>query len=292
MIFSDNQKKKITATQRFAVLSFFCLLTATILSAQPSRLSADEERDNSRLSVFVQPSISFLNFEDRTLFQNAIDTIYADFKAEAVTADESLYVAKQDFQKVNFCFPISLGLQWQWKKDHFVSLGGSFLYDKESVVLTDRKDNIHNYQYTLQGFPLFLEYRLTIPKNLITLSGQSLFSIAVRWYWMLPGTEIYSSWGHIKGETPLWGNGFGVSVGYLVTTWKSIHIYGDIGFTSITVNSDDAFASVVPDGSTQKASWDLGGIQLQFRFNFGVTKMNTSPLDANPAENTSATPPQ
>ena len=289
MISTEKKRNLKLTTPSLAVFFFFYLFSTIPLFAQSPR---EEEQDKSSLSFFVQPGISFLNFSDRSQFQKAIDTIYADFKAQAITKEESLYVAKQDFQKVNFCFPVSLGFQWQWRQDHFVSLGAGFIYDNESVVLTDRRDKIHNYEYTLQGFPLFLEYRLAIPKNLITISGESLFSVAFRWYWMLPGTEIYSSWGQIKGDTPIWGNGFGFSLGYLVTTWKSIHIYSDLGFTSITVDSDDSFSKVVPNGSTKKASWNLGGIQLQFRFSFGVTKMNSSPLDAKPTENTAVTKPK
>ena len=37
------------------------------------------------------------------------------------------------------------------------------------MVLTDRKNKSHNYSYTIQGIPLFLEYRLAIPVNLMTL---------------------------------------------------------------------------------------------------------------------------
>lgn len=262
-----------------AVFTFavFFLLCSANLFAQPDNRHGQETEDLSVLSVFAQPGISFLSFGDRDLFQAEIDTVYKDFKAQALTEDESLYVAKQDFQKVNFCFPISAGLQWQWREGNFVSLGAGYTYDNESVVLTDRKDKIHNYEYTLQAFPLFLEYRIAIPKNLISLSEASLFSISARWYWMLPGTEIYSTWGHISADKSILGNGFGVSIGYLVTSWKSIHIYGDIGYTRISVESKSPFSKVVPTGSsTKKAEWDLGGLALQFRFSFGVINKKTA----------------
>lgn len=243
------------------------LFAATPAAEHPGQ-SGSEER--SLLAFFVQPSISFLGFDNREKFQAAIDTIYKNYRAQALTASESSYVAKQDFQKVNFCFPVTAGVQVQWLEGHFVSLGAGFIYDNESVVVTDRKDKIHDYSYTLQGVPLFLEYRVAIPSNLVSLSNASLFSIAFRWYWMLPGTEIYSNWGHIEAETSPWGNGFGVSLGYLAATWKNIHIYGDIGYSRIIVKSDEPFSGVVPDTDTDKAKWDLGGLQLQFRFSFGV----------------------
>ena len=241
-------------------------MTATGFAASEEKL----DHDNSILSVFLQPSISFISFEERKYFQEAIDTIYYGFKENAVNSAESLNVAKQDFQKVNFCFPITAGIQWQFAEDHFLSAGIGFIYDNESVVLTDRKSNTHSYEYTLQGIPFYMEYRFALPKNFITLSTGGLFSLAVRWYWVLPGTEIYTTWGKLDAETPLLGAGFGVSVGYLFATWKSFKLYGDIGFNSISVKSNKKFSDIVPNGPDEKAKWNLGGIQLQIRGSFGL----------------------
>ena len=255
---------------KFKSRKTFSLLASLLFSA--SAFAASEEKldhDNSILSVFVQPSISFISFEERKYFQEAIDTIYYGFRAEAVTSAETLNVAKQDFQKVNFCFPITAGIQWQFMEDQFLSAGIGFIYDNESVVLTDRRSGTHSYEYTLQGIPLFLEYRLALPKNFITLSTGGLFSIAVRWYWVLPGTEIYTTWGYLGAETPLLGAGFGVSVGYLFASWKNFKLYGDIGFNSISVKSNKMFSDIVPNGPEEKAKWNLGGIQLQIRGSFG-----------------------
>lgn len=248
----------------------FSLLASLLFSANAFAASEEKlDHDNSILSVFVQPSISFISFEERKYFQEAIDTIYYGFRAEAVTSAETLNVAKQDFQKVNFCFPITAGIQWQFMEDQFLSAGIGFIYDNESVVLTDRRSGTHSYEYTLQGIPLFLEYRLALPKNFITLSTGGLFSIAVRWYWVLPGTEIYTTWGYLGAETPLLGAGFGVSVGYLFASWKNFKLYGDIGFNSISVKSNKMFSDIVPNGPEEKAKWNLGGIQLQIRGSFG-----------------------
>jgi len=170
---------------------------------------------------------------------------------------------------VNFCFPITAGIQWQFLQDHFLSTGIGFIYDNESVVLTDRNSKTHSYEYTLQGIPLFLEYRFALPKNFITLSTGGLFSIAVRWYWVLPGTEIYTTWGYLGAKTPLFGAGFGASVGYLFASWRNFKLYGDIGFNSISVKSNKKFSDIVPGGPDEKAKWNLGGILLQIRGTFG-----------------------
>jgi hypothetical protein len=266
------------------------VLVATLLLATYA-LAEDESRiehDRAKLSVFGQASISFLNFEERSYFQNAIDTIYADFKSQAVDAEESLYVAKQNFQKVNFCFPVMAGIQYQVFNDQFISAGIGYIYDNESVVLTDRKNKAHNYSYTIQGVPMFLEYRLAIPTSLITLSNGGLFSIALRWYWTLPGTEIYTSWGKLEAENKPWGAGFGVSLGYLIASWNGINIYGDIGFSSISVESKESFADIVPDGPTEKAKWDIGGLQLQIRASFGIINKKVVLGDSTAAKDSTA----
>ena len=248
----------------------FSLVASLLISTVAFAASEEKlDHDYSILSVFVQPSISFLSFTEREYFQNAIDSLYYNFKAEAVNDAESLNVAKQDFQKVNFCFPITAGIQWQFMEDHFLSTGIGFIYDNESVVLTDRKSGTHSYEYTLQGVPLFLEYRFALPKNFITLSTGGLFSVSVRWYWVLPGTEIYTTWGKLDAETPLLGAGFGVSVGYLFASWDNFKLYGDIGFSSISVKSNKKFSDIVDGGPEEKAKWNLGGLQMQIRGTFG-----------------------
>jgi hypothetical protein len=247
------------------------LVTALLFSANAFAESEEKlDHDYSILSVFVQPSISFISFTEREYFQDAIDTIYHGFKANAVNSAESLNVAKQDFQKVNFCFPITAGIQFQIMEDHFLSAGIGFIYDNESVILTDQESKTHSYEYTLQGVPFYLEYRLALPKNFITMSTGGLFSLAVRWYWVLPGTEIYTTWGYLGAKTPLYGAGFGASVGYLFASWKNFKLYGDIGFNSISVKSNKKFSDIVPNGPDEKASWNLGGIQLQIRGSFGL----------------------
>jgi hypothetical protein len=248
----------------------FSLVAALLISTVAFAASEEKlDHDYSILSVFVQPSISFLSFTEREYFQNAIDSLYYGFKAEAVNDAESLNVAKQDFQKVNFCFPITAGIQWQFMEDHFLSAGIGFIYDNESVVLTDRKSSTHSYEYTLQGVPFFLEYRFALPKNFITLSTGGLFSVSVRWYWVLPGTEIYTTWGKLDAKTPIFGAGFGVSVGYLFASWDNFKLYGDIGFSSISVKSDKKFSDIVDGGPDEKAKWNLGGLQMQIRGTFG-----------------------
>ena len=241
-----------------------------ILAASAMAAEETSNRDRSKLSIFLQPAVSFLDFPEREYFQNAIDTLYYSFRQDALTESESLSVAKQDFQKVNFCFPITAGLQYQIFPNNFISAGITFIYDNESVVLTDRKNRTHNYSYTIQGMPLFLEYRLGIPKNLMTLSGESLFSIAIRWYWVLPGTEIYSNWGLLEAKHPVQGSGFGIGVGYLIANWKNFNIYGDIGFSSIKVSSNKTYADIVPDGPEKKARWNIGGLMMQVRIGFGL----------------------
>ena len=245
---------------------WFVFGTAVLVAAEDDT----NIHDNSRIALFLQPGISFLSFDQREYFQDAIDTIYHEFLSQALDKRDTANVAKQDFQKVNFCFPIYAGLQFQLQQDHFVSVGAGYIYDNESVVLVDQNNRSHNYSYTIQGFPLFLEYRFAIPISLMTLSDGSLFSIALRWYWTLPHTEIYTSWGKLAAETPYYGSGFGISIGYLLFNWKNLYVFGDLGYSSISVKSKRTYADIVPDGPDEKAKWNIGGIQLQIRISIGA----------------------
>ena len=218
----------------------FVLGTAAMVAAEDNT----DMHDNSRIALFLQPGVSFLSFDQREYFQDAIDTIHHEFLLQALDKRDSANVAKQNFQKVNFCFPVYAGLQFQLRQDHFVSV--------------------------IQGFPLFLEYRFAIPVNLMTLSDGSLFSIALRWYWALPHTEIYTSWGKLAAETPYYGSGFGISVGYLLFNWRNLYVFGDLGYSSISVKSKKRYSDIVPDGPEEKAKWNIGGIQLQIRVSLGV----------------------
>ena len=161
-----------------------CLCFFFGLAVQAIASEKENVHDNSWVSIFLQPGISFLSFDQREYFQDAIDTIYHEFLIQSLDKRDSANVAKQDFQKVNFCFPLYAGLQFQLQQDHFVSAGIGYIHDNESVVLTDQNNRSHNYSYTIQGFPLFLEYRFAIPVNLMTMSDESLFSISLRWYWV------------------------------------------------------------------------------------------------------------
>lgn len=255
----------VSLAKKILCLAF--VLTVTSLAETENSMDI---HDNSRIALFLQPGISFLSFDQREYFQDAIDTIHHEFLTQALDKRDSANVAKQDFQKVNFCFPIYAGLQFQLRQDHFVSVGAGFIYDNESVVLVDQNNRSHHYSYTIQGFPLFLEYRFAIPVNLMSLSNESLFSIALRWYWTLPHTEIYTSWGKLAAETPYYGSGFGLSIGYLLFNWKSLYVYGDLGYSYISVKSKKQYADIVPDGPEEKAKWNIGGIQLQIRVSFGA----------------------
>jgi len=262
-----------------------CLCIFFFFVSQPFADENVDVHDNSWISIFLQPGISFLSFDQREYFQDAIDTIYHEFLLQSLDKTDSQNVAKQDFQKVNFCFPLYAGLQFQPRQDHFLSVGAGFIYDNESVVLTDQNNRSHNYSYTIQGIPLFLEYRFAIPVNLMTMNNESLFSFALRWYWALPHTEIYTSWGKLAAETPYYGAGFGFSVGYLLFNWKNMYVYGDIGYSSISVKSKKTYADIVPEGPKEKAKWNTGGIQFQIRVSFGawnkpVVEQDTSARDS------------
>ncbi len=204
----------------------------------------------SGLHFFASVGAQFIDFNERSKFQALLNT-------------QDTTAIKQNFQKVNLTFPITAGIIWQISDMHSLGLGVGFLYSKESVILTDTtdsKEETHNFEYTLQALPIFAEYRLQISPNFLSLSDGDYFSIFARYYWMLPYTEISSSWGNAKADFDPLGNGFGIFFGYRFWEWKGLSIWGEMGYLSIEVKSSDKNGIL--------DSWNLGGISLLIRAMF------------------------
>lgn len=248
---------------RATMLSWLLLVVVLLCALTPSSALA---QDSSGLALFVQPSVQFLGFDDRERFQGELDSIYIDYRSAA--GEDSAKVKKQDFQKVNFCFPLYAGLSYAISPRQAVALGAGYFYDREAVVLSDASGDLHELTYTLQGLPAFVEYRLGISPELVSLKEKSQFSLIARWYWFLPGTEIWSTWGHVRAIPEPLGSGWGLSLGYHVGSWRRFSLFGDLGFTSLSVKSHSPWSDLVPTTDVGKAAWDLGGIQLQLRASF------------------------
>jgi hypothetical protein len=223
--------------------------------------SKDSAKIKSGLHFFVSVGAQFINFKERSKFQDFLNARYKeyenDYKADSVGYTLPI---KQDFETVNLTFPISAGIIWQLSDVHSFSLGVVFLYDNESVILTDKQDEIHNLKYTLQAFPAFAEYRLLISPNFISLKDNDYFSLFLRYYWLLPPTKINSSWGNAKADFEPLGNGYGIFLGYRFWEWAGLSIFGEMGFLSLDAKS-----------STENGildSWNLGGISILVRAMF------------------------
>jgi len=210
--------------------------------------SVDSVKINPGLHFFASIGAQFVNFSERSKFQTFLD--------EQLDSG----VLRQDFQTVNLAFPITAGILWQFNDMHSLGLGAGFLYSNESVISTDSLGETRNFEYTLQAFPVFVEYRLQISPNLISLKEGDYFSLFLRYYWMLPHTEIYSSWGNAKADFDPLGSGFGVFLGYRFWEWEGLSVWGEMGYSSIEVKSGDKNAVL--------DSWNLGGVSLLIRAMF------------------------
>jgi len=215
----------------------------------------------SGLHFFISAGAQFINFKERTKFQDLLNTKYKEYESD-FKADTAGYVSpiKQDFEKVNLTFPISAGIIWQFSDVHSLGLGVGFLYDNESVILTDKEEEIHNLKYTLMALPLFAEYRLLISPDLFSLKNNDYFSIFLRYYWLLPPTKISSSWGSAKADFESRGSGYGIFLGYRFWEWAGLSVFGEMGFLSLDVKSS------TKDGILD--SWNLGGISILIRAMF------------------------
>jgi len=210
------------------------------------------------LRFFASTGVQFIDFKERSKFQDHLDEQLKEYK-EDYKKDSAGYVMpqKQDFQTVNLAFPITAGIMWQFNNIHAIGLGAGFLYDKESVIIKDKNSNFKNFSYTLKAFPLFVEYRLGISENLISIKNVDYFSVLLRYYWMLPGTGISSSWDNVKADFEPLGNGFGVFLTYCFSKWERVEIWGEMGYLNIDVKSSDEKSTL--------DSWNLGGMSVMVR---------------------------
>jgi hypothetical protein len=244
------------------------------LVKSPSKAPAP---DSVRIGAFFQTGVAFIGFKDRSRFVRQLDSSRVDFLAQALTLEDSANVKAQAYQMVNFCFPVAAGLDLMLSQNHHIALGAGYIYDREAVVLTDLNSNPHEFFYTLQGFPLFLEWRIGISPRLMTLDGKSRFAASLRWWWLLSGSEIYSSWGVLEAKPNPLGSGWSVSLGYQILEWKNIRIQGDLGYSSISSSSRYPWSKVVPstdptENPNALANWSMGGLQLNLRATVGVLK--------------------
>jgi len=217
--------------------------------ADSDTVNADSAKIKPGLHFFVSAGVQFINFKEHAKFQALLDSQYNGASPQ-----------KQDFQAMNLAFPLTAGIIWQFNDMHSLGLGAGFLYDNESVILADEQGEFANFSYTLQAFPIFMEYRLQIPPNFISIKDVDYFSLFLRYYWMLPGTEVYSSWGKAEADFNPLGNGFGIFLGYRFWEFGRLSILGEMGYLSLNVKSSDKNGIL--------DSWNLGGISISIKAMF------------------------
>ena len=69
----------VSLAKKILCLAF--VLTAVSLAETEN---STDIHDNSRIALFLQPGISFLSFDQREYFQDAIDTIHHEFLTQAL----------------------------------------------------------------------------------------------------------------------------------------------------------------------------------------------------------------
>ena len=238
-------------------------IDSTLKTTRIDTASTDSTKIKSGLHFFVSVGAQFITFKEGSKFRDLLNAEFKEYedaykngKKDKDSANYTLPI-KQDFETVNLSFPLSAGIMWQFSDVHSLGLGVGFLYNNESVILTDTLGTIHNFEYTIQSFPVFLEYRLLISPKLISLKDNDYFSLFLRYYWLLPPTGINSSWGKAKADFEPLGSGYGIFLGYRFWEWMGLSVFGEMGFLSLDAKSS------TEDGILD--SWNLGGISILIR---------------------------
>jgi len=237
------------------------------LTTEPENVleGLDLDVDTSRIQLFLRGGIQFVDFAKRELFDADLQRRQQRLLSQAEDFEDSLRVRTevQNYQKVNFAFPLGAGVSWQFLPRHYAGVSLSFFHDYENAILTDRNGNHLELYYALQGVPLNLEYRYRIPTAIAELTNAKEFSLLLRRTWMLPGTEIYSSSGVVEARPSTFGHGWGIYLGYRAFKWRNIIIFGDLGYSSVSVSADGQWNDLIAGSAdSSSVSWNTGGLSL------------------------------
>lgn len=226
--------------------------------------------DSLKIRFFIQPGLAFLQFDEQERFEDWADQQISQYYLAALNETDSSYISQQKFQQVLFCFPVHAGLDWQFYPGFYLTAGMGFMHTRESVILIDQRNRAQEIFFAVQSVPAFLECRMLMPASLLTITQGRLFFMSFRWWWLLQGTELYSNYGVLKAHTDRTGQGWSLHLGYELFRSGPFQILGDFSFSAIRAQSKQTWKAVVPGEQSEKAEWDLGGIQMSIRASIGL----------------------
>lgn len=232
------------------------------------------ETDTTILSVWdywLASGLQFVSFEERKYFQIALDSAYSALASDALSGTNLTSPQQQDYQNVNLALPIEFGIWYRISKNTQIGSSGLWFLHKMSAVLTDKEGRSRAYTYHLQNRVLRLSLKTKISPNIFTVDGVQNLSVGMSVAHILPGTEIYTENGVLEADWKSPNLGWNLFLGYDFNQISSFILGGEMGFSSLVVESQKKWTNILPKSSVPNgnAKWSLGGIFIRIHISLG-----------------------
>ncbi len=128
--------------------------------------TADTALGAFHLGLFVEARLQFINFEDRKVFQQHLDTLYTRARRDTFNIQQGIRINKVDFQKVNLTLPVSVGFEMPIGSFFRAGASVGILYTRETALLLEGS-RTRQLDYQIWWFPLQYELQLNLSELLI-----------------------------------------------------------------------------------------------------------------------------
>ena len=214
-------------------------------------------------SVVGELGYYFINFGDRYRMENEYDYELNILRQAADADSTSSGLEKaQEFEKVNFAFPVTLAFRYHPDTSYSLGVGMKYFGHTQEAILKDKDTNNIPIEYSLDAYTVFIEYRSLVSQELITLRNGVRFSYGIKYYWAMPFSHVAFSDKKIYSEFDPMGNGFSFHLGYTIRWFGRYQFNGELEYSRVNMQGEFPWSSILKSesGSSEKASWGVGGI--------------------------------
>ena len=173
---------------------------------------ADSALDDFSFGIFAGGKFQFINFKERSHFQDDLDSIYNKASNDEFNEVQNISVQRVNYQKVNVTLPAYMGIEIPLNRYFRLATSLGYFYGQEEAILIEGSKNT-GLEYALDWWTLHYEFQLNLSEWLINTADfpQIFFALNLN---QLIGTASLRYMGNEKqSENPYEIMGWGFSVG-------------------------------------------------------------------------------
>ncbi len=204
----------------------------------------------------VYAGISFFDFSAKTYFVNNLDSLRR----------ANHWKSSQDFESVHLAFPIGFLAGIPIHNDLDIIVGSKSFWYQQNALSQDSTHSSYEESYAVQAHSGGVGIKYYIPSSVFSVNKQIGLFISVLPYWNLGFSEIYSTSGKLPATLSFAPIGYDIQLGFQHDASKSLIWQGALTFSQAKWQSDKAWIAIIPTNNIAgKASWELSGLEFQFR---------------------------